>query len=202
LLFFFLKCAWVICPHVCLCIHMPSAYEGQTRASYLLGLCVSHCSVAVKKYNDQGNVYKRKHLTGGLLTVSETSLLSTGQRAWGHANRKLQAELRALYTDPRQQAESQRRWAWCRLLKPQSPVPVTHFLQQGHTYSNKDMPCKQFIDWYQAFKYMMGQGHSHSNHQRLDGFQLQCWHWELSQRRASSALKCWAFSPVPPQRDR
>jgi hypothetical protein len=27
--------------------------------------------------------------------------------------------------------------AWLELLKPQSPPPVTHFVQQDHTYSNK-----------------------------------------------------------------
>ena len=27
--------------------------------------------------------------------------------------------------------------AWLVLLKPQNPQPVTHFLQQGHTYSNE-----------------------------------------------------------------
>ena len=29
-------------------------------------------------------------------------------------------------------------YAWLELLKPQSPLLVIHFFQQGHTYSNKD----------------------------------------------------------------
>jgi hypothetical protein len=28
-------------------------------------------------------------------------------------------------------------WAWLEQLTPQSPTPVTHFLQNGYTYSNK-----------------------------------------------------------------
>lgn len=34
---------------------------------------------------------------------------------------------------PDLQAERQRDWAWRGLLKPQSSLPVTHILQQGHT---------------------------------------------------------------------
>jgi hypothetical protein len=38
-----------------------------------LGICLSHSSIAVKRNQDQGNSYKRKHLTGGLFTISEVS---------------------------------------------------------------------------------------------------------------------------------
>jgi hypothetical protein len=30
-------------------------------------------------------------------------------------------------------AGTERLWAWNGLLEPPSPLPVTHFLQQGHT---------------------------------------------------------------------
>jgi hypothetical protein len=33
-----------------------------------------------------------------------------------------------------------RHWVWLEILKTLSPFPVTHFLQQGHTYLNKDIP--------------------------------------------------------------
>lgn len=33
-----------------------------------LFLCFSHCSVAVKRQHDQGNSYKRNHLTGTFFT--------------------------------------------------------------------------------------------------------------------------------------
>jgi hypothetical protein len=32
---------------------------------------LSHWCIAVKRHHDQGNSYKRKHLTGGLLNISE-----------------------------------------------------------------------------------------------------------------------------------
>ncbi|CAO2632521.1 hypothetical protein LEMLEM_LOCUS21827 [Lemmus lemmus] len=34
---------------------------------------------------------------------------------------------------PHQAARRERQWAWPDHLKPQSPLPVTHFLQQDHT---------------------------------------------------------------------
>lgn len=33
-------------------------------------VCLSHCSITVKRYHEQGNAYERKHLVGGLLLVS------------------------------------------------------------------------------------------------------------------------------------
>lgn len=32
-----------------------------------LGMCISYCSIAVKRTHDHGNCYKRKYLIGGLL---------------------------------------------------------------------------------------------------------------------------------------
>lgn len=32
---------------------------------------LSHCSVVLKRHHDQGKYYKREHLIGGLLRVSE-----------------------------------------------------------------------------------------------------------------------------------
>jgi hypothetical protein len=46
-----------------------------------------------------------------------------------HSARALSENLHFIY---KQQAESES-WAWCGLLKPQSLLPVTHLLQQGHT---------------------------------------------------------------------
>lgn len=46
--------------------------------SYVLK-CLSQCSVAVKRHHDQGISLKRKHLTMGLLTVSEVSLFHHGR---------------------------------------------------------------------------------------------------------------------------
>lgn len=38
------------------------------------------------------------------------------------------------------QATERKHQAWLEHLKLQSPLPGTHFLQRGYTYSNKDMP--------------------------------------------------------------
>ena len=44
--------------------------------------CCRHCSAATKRHHDQGNSYKRKHLTG--LTVSEAwSIIMAGSRRAG-----------------------------------------------------------------------------------------------------------------------
>jgi hypothetical protein len=42
----------------------------------------SQCSTSVKRHHDQGNFYKRKHLIGGLLAVSEVSPLLSWLGAW------------------------------------------------------------------------------------------------------------------------
>jgi len=45
---------------------------------------LSHCSIAVKKYYDQGNSYKRKHLIGIFLRFCP---LWSWRRAWQHIGR-------------------------------------------------------------------------------------------------------------------
>lgn len=37
----------------------------------LINNCLCHCSAAVKRYLDQGNSYKRKHLNESSLSISE-----------------------------------------------------------------------------------------------------------------------------------
>jgi len=73
-------------------------------------LCVGYCSVAVKRHHGQGT-HKRKHLIGGLLTISEGfSLLITlgSTAAWRQES---------LILISRQEAEID--WAWYGLLKLQ-----------------------------------------------------------------------------------
>jgi hypothetical protein len=36
-------------------------------------------------------------------------------------------------------------------LKPQSPSPLTHFLQQGHTYISKPTPPNSFQEWENSY---------------------------------------------------
>jgi hypothetical protein len=54
----------------------------------------------------------------------------------GHHDRKqtvmdLEQWLRALHPNPQ---ATEWPWAWCGLLKPQNPSPVSHLLQQGHPF--------------------------------------------------------------------
>jgi hypothetical protein len=42
--------------------------------------------------------------------------------------------------------QKKRHRAWLKLLRPQSPNPVTYFFQQGHTYSNKPMGPFSFLN--------------------------------------------------------
>ena len=64
--------------------------------------------------------------------------------------------LRVLHLDPHPAAREREHWSWLKLLKHQSPTPVTHFLQQGHTYSNKATSPSQItpLPNDQVFKYM------------------------------------------------
>jgi hypothetical protein len=55
------------------------------------------------------------------------------------ADMMLERWLRILHQDP-QAAGRERHWAWLVLFRPQSPPPVTHFLQYGHTYFLKATP--------------------------------------------------------------
>jgi len=41
-------------------------------------LVLSCCSIAVKRHHDQGDFYRRKHLIGGFLTVSESISIMAG----------------------------------------------------------------------------------------------------------------------------
>ena len=84
--------------------------------------------------------YKRKHFTGGLLTVSQgwSMLIMMGGMAVGRLvwHRSSNWETTP-YGQGRKKAWD---WAWCELLTLQSPPPVTHLLPQSHTSSHKATP--------------------------------------------------------------
>lgn len=46
-----------------------------------LSQCLSHCSIAMKRPDDQGKSYRRKHSTGSL-EFQRLSPFSSWQRAW------------------------------------------------------------------------------------------------------------------------
>jgi hypothetical protein len=99
---------------------------------YLNSLHYLATFIAVKRHHDHGLSYKGKHLIGAGLQFQRFSPLSLYQEAWWHVGRHGAGVMRILHLDP-QAAGRERHWTWVELLTPQSPPPVTHFLQQGHT---------------------------------------------------------------------
>lgn len=98
-----------------------------SKPSYLI-MCLSHCSIAVKRHHDQGNSYKRKHLIGACIQFRRFSLLP----AWWHADSSgIVSGSCILICRQRGTGPAMG------FLKPLSPLPVTHFLQQVHIYSSR-----------------------------------------------------------------
>jgi hypothetical protein len=57
-------------------------------------------------------------------------------------------ELRALHLDPQAaEGDSVPHWAYLEHGRPQSLPPLTHFFQQGYTYSNKAAPPNILSLW-------------------------------------------------------
>lgn len=80
--------------------------------------CLSRCSIAISRYHDYGNSYKRKHLLGladsfiGLVHSHHCSVHAGIQAAM-----VLEKKLRVLLPNP-QTARIERLWAWLGLLNP------------------------------------------------------------------------------------
>lgn len=100
---------------------------------------LARVSIAVKRYHNQGNSYKGKHLIGAGLQVQRFSPLSSwweacqlpGRHGAGGAESSTACYEGKQKTTVFQEARK-------RVSKPTSIV--TQFLQQGHTYSNKVTP--------------------------------------------------------------
>lgn len=60
---------------------------GNVIALLVVGLCTSHCSVAMKRHHDQGSSYKRKNLLWAGLQFQRVSPLSSCQGAGQHTGR-------------------------------------------------------------------------------------------------------------------
>ena len=115
----------------------------------------------MKRYHDHSNSYKRKHLIGDLLIISESEsiiimvgegqgrggtngtgavnqdILRCRESGGGGEDRGRKGEERG---GKREKEETCLGLAEC--LRPHSSPPVTHFLQQGHTYTIKATPPK------------------------------------------------------------
>ena len=57
-----------------------------------------------------------------------------------HALMMLDKQLRFQHLGAQAAERRKRSWVWLVLLKPQSPLPVTHFLKRIHTYYSKAIP--------------------------------------------------------------
>lgn len=78
------------------------------------------------------------------------------------ANMGLEQQLRAFVWPAAMRQRRTINWEWCGFLESQSPITVTHIIQQDQTPnpSHQSPPTGK-----QAFKYMCLWGYSHSNHQ-------------------------------------
>lgn len=90
----------------------------------------------MKRHHDQENSFEN-HFIRVCLTVSEGSPLPSEQRM----RQQTGSSWELLHPDPQaergRQAGRESTWAGLEFLKPQSLLPVTHLLRQGHTYSKE-----------------------------------------------------------------
>jgi hypothetical protein len=114
-------------------------------------------SCAMQRLHDHSNSHKGNRLIGAGLPLQSFRPSSSWWGAWRHTGRHGAGEV----------AESSTSWstgsrkrrcatlgiAWAQETSKPTPT-VTHFLQQGHTYSNKTTPPIVPLYMGQAFKYM------------------------------------------------
>jgi hypothetical protein len=124
-------------------------------------VAVSICpriSIAVKRHHDQENCYKGQHLIGAGLLVLRFSPLSSWQEAWQHLGKHRIREGAESSTSCCEGKQEKADFQKARM-KVSKPTPtVIHFLQQGHTHSNKGTPPKSATPLGLAYS-------NHHNHQ-------------------------------------
>ena len=93
----------------------------------------------MKRNHVEGNSYKRQHLTGAGLQVLRCNLLSSQKEAWQCPGRHSTGGTESSASSSEGlQEETDFQAARKRVLKSM-PI-MLHFLQQGHTHSNKATP--------------------------------------------------------------
>ena len=101
-------------------------------------------SITVKRHHDHGNSYKGQHFIGTGLQVRGLVHDHRGRKHGDKHGRQtwlLEKEPRILHLDHRQQTgRKSDTGPGLSIWKHQSPLPVTHFLQQGRTNSDKATP--------------------------------------------------------------
>ena len=108
-------------------------------------------SIAVKRPYDQGNSYKGQHLIGAGFTGSEIRFIiikagsrAASRQAWQYPGRHGPGEESSTYFSKGKQEKTAFEAAGT-VSKP--TLTVKHFLQQGHTYSNKAIPPNSSTPW-------------------------------------------------------
>ena len=102
--------------------------------------------IAVMGQHEHSNSYKGKHFIGAGLQFQRFSPLSSWQEAWQCAGRHGAgegAESSVSHSEGKQKIGFQA--AHRRVSKP--ILTVTHFLQQGHIYSNEATPPNSATSW-------------------------------------------------------
>jgi hypothetical protein len=74
-----------------------------------------------------------ENINWGWLTLQRVSPFSSWQEAWQHPGRHGVGEVAKISVSGLAGIKKRKRhWAWLEHLKPPNPLPMTHFLQQGH----------------------------------------------------------------------
>ena len=122
--------------------------DGRWSCGSILFLPCYLCRVyiAVKRHNDQGNSFKRKHLIGAGLQFQRFSPLSLGQEAWQYPDSHGSGGAESSTSCSKVNQEKTGSHVVRRRISKPTPT-VTHFHQQGHTYSNKSTPLNSATSW-------------------------------------------------------
>lgn len=114
--------------------------------TYSFGACFSQCSIAVQRHYDHDNSCKRKQIIGAW-RQSQRLVRYHGGGAWQHSGRhwcwrRWRSSGEFYIWISRQQEEREREGEGERKREReraphQSPLLLTYFLQQGHTYSKR-----------------------------------------------------------------
>ena len=104
-----------------------------------------------KEHHHHRNSYKGRHLARTGLQFGGLVHYHPGGK---HAGKRRHSAEGAESSTPESSGSKDSHWTRLELLKPQSSPPVTHFLQQGHTYSKWPHLLIVSLPNDQAFKYM------------------------------------------------
>jgi hypothetical protein len=101
--------------------------------------------ITVKRYQDHGNSYKGSHVIGAGLQFRGLAYYCHGNM---QASLVLEKELRLLQLNQQAtEGDCVIHGSYLENLKTQSPLQVTNFLQQIHTFSNKAVPPKSWTPY-------------------------------------------------------